>query len=1135
MSIRRHRQQTFYFAAPVLIIITFLLSIATTRTGASGSARNRMRPEAAWQTQILELEEKLHNPRLLLLRVGTFDPIESEPAAVRIGQEQLEATNLGARSARLAANAGQTAESGQAYYIIQYSDRILPEWTENLRAEGYEIVSYLANNAYIVRAPITSASRLQAAQRQSEFRWVGAYGAGLKVETSLAQLADQIASGTGVSVEPDAAQSIAVSFLTFRGENSSAVRQAVSGLNLASEPVIEDRYDKQAWGVIFATRADLPRLVTALASVEGVEWIEERRPRRWRNDNGVRVVQTGIAGTDSPLYRNGLTGAGQVYGTADSGLDDDSAQFKLDGLSSSQTLSYSVTTRNLIGGLLPVNITNPNNKVLTYYLLGSGNLIDNAANPNGGRTLDPNQRTGFGPNANYLNAVAYDGSDGDYHGTATTSVAVGRNFNADGTGALPGITSRTSGDGVAPDARIVFQDVGHPSGQLSGVNNVSQALVHQQAYSSGVRVHSNSYGPNPPVFYDQDAADIDDVMWRLRDYNIFYAAGNEGAGPSTVSNVAKNNIVVGATNSPTNGGDIENLASFSSHGPTLDGRLKPDIAAPGIVQAATEESGIASQFGSSTSRTARDAAVNPTDPNNNRGLALTGGTSFSSPMAAGGALLVRQYFTDGYYPGGARNAQNGFNPSNALVKAVTLNSGRNMTGRYTASDGRNGASGLLPNFGQGWGRIALDDALYFAGDQRELRVMADIYNGATATDASRPAANAAITTGQMHSYQLTNVKTIEPLRITLVWSDPKPAVVSQVALVNNLDLEVIDPQGVVYRGNANFANAYSQPANGVAFDNRNPVEAVYILSPAPGTYTVRVIGANVPGNGSLQVMAQPGDQLIDSNRQGYALMATGNFGFGTSTSTSVDAASFVRAAAPGQILAAFGAGFPAGTTISAGAGSTPLPSQLETVSVRVNGILAPLFFANVGGSIGSGGFQINYQLPYETPTGVVFLEVLNNGTTVASENLTVSPAAPGVFTVAGNGQGQAVALNQDFSLNGDPSKIPNAKPEARNRFIIVFANGQGGQFIDPSTQQPLALASGSVAPLEGPLYATATNPAVTIGGVPAAVAFSGLATGFVGLWQLNVQIPGNAPTGNAVPLIVAFGGRTSSVTTVAVN
>lgn len=625
------RRIVLCFAAFALLIITLFLNGATAQTSERGSG-----------AQLRELDEKLRDPRFLLLRAGAFNPLESEPAAVRIGQTRLETTSISERSARLAARPAAATEP--LYYIVQYPDRILPAQAESLRESGYEVVGYVANNAYIVRAQREHASRLQVAQGQGAFRWVGAYGAGLKVESSLAQAADEIASGS--SAEQNAEPTVAVSLLTFRGADSTAIREAVGAMNQAAEPIIEDRHDGRTWGVVTVARDDLPRLATALAEIEGIEWIERQRPNRLRNDSGVRVVQTGLTGTDTPLYRNGLTGAGQVYGGADSGLDGDNAQFKLNGDASAQTLSFAVTTGNLVNGLLPVNITNPNNKVLAYYILGAGILIASPANPNGGQTLDPNQRNG----SSFLNAAAYDDSGGGYHGTATTSVAAGRDFNADGTGNTPGAASRTSGDGVAPDARIVFQDIGHPSGQLSGANFVSQALIHQQAYSSGVRAHNNSYGPNPPVSYNTNAADIDDVMWRLRDYNIFYSAGNDGIGLRQVTNAAKNNVLVAATDSPTNGGNVENLAGFSNHGPTLDGRIKPDIAAPGIVRAATENSGVQSSFGNSTSRTALDAAVNPVSPDNNRSLAPTAGTSFSSPMVAGAALLARQYFTDGYYP-----------------------------------------------------------------------------------------------------------------------------------------------------------------------------------------------------------------------------------------------------------------------------------------------------------------------------------------------------------------------------------------------------------------------------------------------------------------------------------------------------
>lgn len=1473
-----------------------------------------------------EVAAKLSDSRYLLTRATIFDPLEKEPEALRIGGARLETTSFQAATARLKEAAEAQQSEPNSHFIIQYRGAIRPAWTNGLRALGVEIVGYLPNNAYIIKASANKAAQLKGS---ADARWVGAYGAGLKVEPELAQLADIISASPTRSIESRVADVIHVSLLSFKGEGPVALREAINQLTLAAEPIIEERGDGRMWAVTSVQRESLSNLVSALANLEGVEWLEIRRPRQLLNDNGVRAVQTGFIGADTPLYRHGLTGAGQIYGAADSGLDTDHSQFRLDNNSASQTLSYATTSASLSNGLLPFRVTNQNNKVLVYYLLGSSSFQDLKDNPNGGRTLDPGKQSG----SRYLNAVAYDDSAAIYHGTLTTSVAVGRNYGANGSGALPGIATRSNGDGVAPDAKIVFQDVGHPSGQLPGVDSVSQMLIHQQAYNSGVRVHNNSYGPEPPGIYDQDAADVDDVMWRLRDYTVFYSAGNNSPGDYQVTNAAKNNIVVGACVKSGRTGDrgsLDDLAYYSNHGPTFDGRIKPDIVALGTVIGATEDADdtISSSYGNNTSATAKDAAVNATDPNNEGDLIddEVSGTSFASAMAAGGALLVRQFFTDGFYPGGARSANNSFTPSNALVKAIVLNSGRNMTGRFTGSNYPVSAGGALPNSGQGWGRVALDDSLYFTGDRRELRVLADIFNGATAaesSDAGRPAPNPAITTGQVQTYQITGVSNVEPLRITLAWSDPRAVAGSVVALVNNLDLEAIDPAGRVYRGNANFADAWSLPAGDAAFDNRNPIEAVYIQNPVAGAYTVRVIGANVPGNGQMQVTAQPGDQRIDSNRQGYALIATGNFtaglqpvldlaasnvnggvnadpfisknetvtagitinnpsplnarnvsvrievgadsevpassifinrmeagqaatinagdlapggssqaafkitllddgenrvgqavifnvtmtpangvpfvtqfsilaqlklityrtrfepisdpggagiitihesdwkkrkdhlnraddedffdgdwalttaqrasatgstagltdpsgagrGYGvgevsrsdgqvyddsrwwtpklalpglfvtestglvinpenaenikaeidsfeidvkadftgdveqsagsgdfvilrlrtynntvsirstddsgaTESSftnllyldsqnitgsgfarysgnnfadgngvfnadeedndlsdvffrfelqfrrngfpqsgdgvfidnlvvrfrvadtavyasptagalTTVDAASFTRAASPGQIVAAFGSGFPVGSRLNVASATLPLANELAGVSLRVNGVLAPLFYV---GSPGDGTFQINYQLPFETAEGTASVEVLSEGRLVASEFLTVSATAPGVFASNSSGQGQAVALNQDFTFNGVAGSAPGARPEARGRFIIVYANGQGRQLVDGATNRLLTLPSGFPAPVEGnPLYLTAGIPSVTIGGVIAQVAFSGLAPGYVGLWQLNVKIPDDSPTGGAVPLVISFKEKTSRATTVAIN
>ena len=258
------------------------------------------------------------------------------------------------------------------------------------------------------------------------------------------------------------------------------------------------------------------------------------------------------------------------------------------------------------------------------------------------------------------------------------------------------------------------------------------------------------------------------------------------------------------------------------------------------------------------------------------------------------------------------------------------------------------------------------------------------------------------------------------------------------------------------------------------------------------------------------------------------------YGKSTPSVVSVDAASYARASAPGQIEAAFGVGFPANTNITALATTTPLPTKLSNVSVRLNNSLAPLFFVGVGGAQGAGAFQINYQVPYQLQPGLAKLEVLNNDVVVTTGYVIIGSVAPGVFTATANGKGQAVAVNQDFSLNGDPTQTPTAKPEARGRIVTFFANGPGGQFVNPANGQVLNPISGTPAPAN-PIYATASTPIVTIGGLPATVTFSGLTPGLVGLWQLNVMIPANAPVGNAVPVEIKLNRKITNQTTIAVN
>jgi uncharacterized protein (TIGR03437 family) len=134
----------------------------------------------------------------------------------------------------------------------------------------------------------------------------------------------------------------------------------------------------------------------------------------------------------------------------------------------------------------------------------------------------------------------------------------------------------------------------------------------------------------------------------------------------------------------------------------------------------------------------------------------------------------------------------------------------------------------------------------------------------------------------------------------------------------------------------------------------------------------------------------------------------------------------------------------------------------------------------------------------------------------------VGSVLPGIFTLSSSGAGQAAVLNQDNSQNFATN------PAARGTVIQIFATGAGAT--TPT------LAAGTPAPASGnPLVYTQVQPTVTIGGENAAVQFSGMAPGFVGVWQINAVVPQSASPGSSVSLSVTAGGLQSNVVSIAVK
>ncbi len=230
----------------------------------------------------------------------------------------------------------------------------------------------------------------------------------------------------------------------------------------------------------------------------------------------------------------------------------------------------------------------------------------------------------------------------------------------------------------------------------------------------------------------------------------------------------------------------------------------------------------------------------------------------------------------------------------------------------------------------------------------------------------------------------------------------------------------------------------------------------------------------------------------------------------------VNAASYDATVAPGSIAALFGSGLAAQTQIAT---SVPLPKTLAGVTVKINSLDAPLFFVSPN--------QINLQVPSGVNVGTANIQVFNSGAAspVATGSATVAEAAPGVFTLDLSGRNQAVALNSDLSRNAEFDRLPSSRPEAGGNVVVIYATGIGNT-------NPL-VADGQVAP-GGPLAQATSATTVTIGGIPADVQFSGLAPGFVGLWQLNVVIPASLPTNSNTPLLISLKGKQGTQTTLAI-
>ena len=680
------------------------------------------------------------------------------------------------------------AFAGKRLHLVHFVGPVKPEWRDALEKDGVQIVSYLPDNAYLVYGALGAIQQMQArAATADHVQWEGSYLDDYKIHPrartvdALGQPQKPVSDTFAVQLVEDA-------------DANPATLQLIDTLKLG--PV---QKEFRLLGYVNVIVPLAPEQLAQIAARPEVVSIQPYTPRRKFCERQDQIIAGNLSG-------NGPSGPGYLAWLAAKGFTQ--AQFDASGflVDVSDSGIDSGTTTPGHFGLYTAGNKASGSRVAYNRLEGTANS---------GSTLQ-----GCDGHGN-LNAHIIGGYD-DLSGTPF----------ADSSGYHYGL-------GVCPFVRVGSSVIFDPSNFTSP----SYPNLASRAYRDGARISNNSWGGTGDGTYDVDCQSYDALVRDAQptgsavpvagnqEMTFVFAAGNDGPSASTVGSpgTAKNIISVGAGENvqPIGGSDssavsdsgadsANDIIDFSSRGPCTDGRIKPDLCAPG-----THVSGGVAQVASPAATGTAIACY--TGEGVSGGVSsiyfpsagqqfytASSGTSHSTPGLAGSCALLRQYFINHSLTP----------PSPAMTKAYLMNSARYMTGAY--------ANDTLPSNNQGMGEVNLGTAFDGAGRVLRDQLAADKFTAA----------------GQTRTFTGVISESSKPFRVTLAWTDA-PGSTTGNAYNNNLDLTVTVGANT-YKGNV-FSGAYS--TTGGSSDAKNNAESVFLPAGVSGPFTVTVTAVNIPSDG----------------------------------------------------------------------------------------------------------------------------------------------------------------------------------------------------------------------------------------------------------------------------------------------